>query len=347
MAMTAETVAHLPTIETILGTIAVPDEPEDLLVRFLRHHGEWAWTEAEIAGTLIDRGACVLDGGACLGTFGLALAGLKQARIVAVEPDAVSHGLLTRNLAENCVTPWATVHAAIGRCTGKASVVSSAAGNRGATAFGEGGGTGAPPLLTLKSLRPTHGDPDLVKLDLEGGEFDALAGDAVWLKATRTPVWAECNEGREAFRLLEFCTWAGLTPVYVAWPACRPDAFRNGDDPLLPGAYEAALTWGDGVEERLAPLASRDDLIMRRIGGVADLRRAMWLTPRGGVARWSALSRPELLALAGRLADGEDFARWLLPDQEYGSSASRSASPTKENASTTMMTGIIGTRIQG
>ena len=55
---------------TIYGKMAVPDWPDDLIVRSLDSLGEWAYLEQQILAQLVRTDDVLWDGGAFLGTFG-------------------------------------------------------------------------------------------------------------------------------------------------------------------------------------------------------------------------------------------------------------------------------------
>lgn len=127
--------------------------------------------------------AIVLDIGAHVGTFACALAQRSaQARFVCVEPSQVTSGWLTRNLEANSLRGRVTiVQAAVADSDGEgtlwelgdASCVSSTI---------EPGGTPVPvKTVSLASLvAHAGGPPEVVKIDCEGAEYDAILSSPDW-----------------------------------------------------------------------------------------------------------------------------------------------------------------------
>jgi hypothetical protein len=85
------------TAATRSGPMQVPGG-QDLISRFLREYGEWAWLESSFVGGFVGPGMRVLDGGAYVGSFTLALAARQPALVVAVEANPVVLPLLRHNL---------------------------------------------------------------------------------------------------------------------------------------------------------------------------------------------------------------------------------------------------------
>jgi len=169
---------------------------------------------------------------------------------------------------------------------------------------------------TLRQLREQYGDYNFIKLDIEGAEYDALRSDAVWIKENKPIVWAECNESPAIQKLLQFYIWAGLTPLYVAFPAFRHNPFKKTDHSPYPIAYEAALLGGSNSRlENFRTEHLGEEILITKIEDYEDLRRAIWLTPRWGHADWINLSKSELIALLGRITRGENYASFLLSDE--------------------------------
>lgn len=297
-------------LETLYGALHVPDWPDDLIVRSLRELGEWGAAEASLASVMLEPGETLWDAGAFIGTFALGVARLRTpSLVVAIEANPALSGILSDNL-RTLRCPWAAVPAGLGPKQGWLVPAHEVQNNHGATSWRQIEDTDPPPsavrCVTLPELRRVHGDYDVLKLDLEGMELDAMRSDFPYLKAHHPVLWTECNEEPTSLKLFSAMKRLGYQVLYLGFPACRRANFRASEDLIYPMAYEAALVAGPA--ERLARLAAQtemlvpgEDILCRPVETVFDLRRALFDTPRWARAEWLSFSRAELIARLGRL----------------------------------------------
>ena len=136
---------------------------------------------------LLPVGGHLVDGGANLGYFTLRLA-RKAGRIDAFEPDPHNRARLTQNLERNAVANVRVHPAALSDAPGTLTFHRPAAGsarNHGETSrYGDGEPFDVP---AVRADTAVDAVPDLVKLDLEGGELAAVRGMTAWLTAPRPP----------------------------------------------------------------------------------------------------------------------------------------------------------------
>lgn len=309
------------TVDTLYGPLHVPDWPSDMIVRSLRVMGEWCAAETTLAGTLLEPGETLWDVGAFLGTFSLGIAAqTPPGRVVTIEANPRISNILRHNLS---LLPCPAQLAKYGVAARNGWLISHKEDpeNSGATkyqySYNKPEQSSGIPCRTLAALRNECGPYDMLKLDLEGMELDALRGDTNFLKSHRPVVWAECNETREAISLLGALKWLDYDVAYVAFPAFRKSNYKLSDDILYPMAYEAALAAGPA--ERIAHLLERamevmpnEDIICRQISTTFDLRKAMYDTPRWAKEEWMGLSRAELVARLGRAERGEMLSQYLV-----------------------------------
>ncbi len=309
----------MPQIPTRYGPLQVPDIDHDMIGRFLRRYGEWAWAEALFIASVTDEGASVLDAGAFIGTFGLGLALLRSVRLCFVEANPTIAPLLAANAAAH-TPPGSVVVEAMLAAPGDAPRPGHAEpGNLAAASFcpDEAAGSDIPApvrALSLADLRAAHGDFDLIKLDVEGMEQAVLQADAAHLSQGSVALWVECNEDPRSLDLAALLLSWNLDLFYFAFPSHNPNNFNANPEPLFPLAFEAGLL----AAPRAAPVLGADlqalGCTLQRVRSVEDVRRALWLTPRWGMAGWQdAATRHELAALAGRTLRSEDFASFLQP----------------------------------
>jgi FkbM family methyltransferase len=117
-------------------------------------------------------GAVVYDVGANVGAYTV-LAARHCAEVHSFEPDQANLAHLRRNVALNNFTNCAVIDAAVGSRDGHASFATGLEHTEGRL---DAGGSIAVRCVTLDSYARDHRPPDLVKMDIEGGETEALAG---------------------------------------------------------------------------------------------------------------------------------------------------------------------------
>jgi FkbM family methyltransferase len=310
--------------DTIYGRITTPDWPDDIIVRSLSVLGEWSYLEQQILARLIRAGDVLWDGGAFLGTFGIGVAQIAErtgqplARLVAVEPGAELRPFLADNLQRNVTCGHLLVACALGAVVGRLIPTDVMAGNHGALAYHATDqteeDTARVECLPLWHLRAQYGRYDILKLDVEGMEVEALKGDFEHIRDHKPVIWAECNEALSSILLLEALVAAGYQPLYLAFPAFRHANFRGQTDLPYPMAYEAVLL--AAPPDRLAQLdvtGLGEEIIVKSVTTGWDLRQALWTTPRWAHADWARASRVELVSLLGRMSRGEELGRFLNP----------------------------------
>ncbi|MEM6913048.1 MAG: FkbM family methyltransferase, partial [Pseudomonadota bacterium] len=201
-------------LDTVYGELRVPDDPDDLIVRFLRQQKVWAPFEVSFVRPLIEKSTLAFDAGAFIGTFALSFADLPT-RFVCIEGDEANHAILHDNISRLGQGKVTAVRAVLGTDS-PSNVAVRASGNRGATSFVPAETTGDEgPGETLKALRALHGDYDFLKLDLEGAETGALQGDWDYIASKKPVIWCECNESEKSRELFRQLRSAGYAIQYV------------------------------------------------------------------------------------------------------------------------------------
>jgi len=306
---------------TRYGPLVVPGEG-DMISAFLKAMGEWAYLETEFVCSIIPPGLRVLDGGAFVGTFALSLARRTPARMVSVEVNPTVVPLLQANFVRLAPDSYVVEHAAIGESTTLAYTLNSAAENLGATRVVASGAKAdtnhfdeASPrhATTLAELRKRHGDFDLIKLDIEGGELAALTADTCWLQAFRPLLWLECNESASAFPMYDFLHSIGYDVYFYAYPSHNAANHLGCTKPIFPGAYEAGLlAVGAGSPElRLSDSLRQAGCDLVKLASREHLKACLWVTPRWAFSDWDDMPRSRLLALCGRFYRGESYNTFL------------------------------------
>ncbi len=137
---------------------------------------------------ILERGMTFVDGGANDGIYSLFAARRvgPGGTVLAVEPSGREHRRLLANLERNPDMRVIPVRAALGRAPGEALLAVAEVGHEGQNTIGESVSNPkvatakheTVPMTTLDGLVEEHGlaRVDVVKLDVEGSEVDALLG---------------------------------------------------------------------------------------------------------------------------------------------------------------------------
>jgi FkbM family methyltransferase len=121
---------------------------------------------------LRDYRGVVVDAGAHVGVFSL-LASVHASRVLALEAHPGNAAMLKDNVARNGRKNVVAEHAALGSFDGTASFAEGPISSAGSL-DADGGGGFEVPSRTLDAVIASTGPVDLLKLDVEGAEFDVL-----------------------------------------------------------------------------------------------------------------------------------------------------------------------------
>ena len=144
---------------------------------------------------VVNEGDVCFDVGAHLGYTTLVMAtGVGPAgKVVAFEPDPQLFGPLLRNAVRNLgpLAPIVPVPAAAGRTSGRCSFRHG--DSTGMGRIDDSGGDLTVRMISLDDAADAYGDPDLIKLDVEGAEVEALEGATAILERGRSTFLIEAH----------------------------------------------------------------------------------------------------------------------------------------------------------
>lgn len=142
----------------------------------------------------------IIDAGGYIGTAAIAFArAFPDARVVTLEPSRDNFKILRRNVAS--YPNITAINKALGGSEGSISLVNRGTGEWGFSIVQTPTDCASPRILhdveitTIPAiLNEFQKDGiDLLKLDIEGGEYDLLSGQPAWLQSTRV-IFAELHE---------------------------------------------------------------------------------------------------------------------------------------------------------
>jgi len=166
-------------------------------MKFMRSHrhvnGYWMGIyEPEMQQALsscLRPGAVLYDIGANAGFFSLLAAKCvgAEGQVFAFEPDPKNAEAARAQFKLNGLQNCHLVELAVGRETGMASF--ECAGSESKFAEGKAEACITIPVITLDDFLKDHRAPDVVKMDVEGAELDAMLGGMKIFERDRPPVW--------------------------------------------------------------------------------------------------------------------------------------------------------------
>lgn len=190
----------------------------------LLSHGEYEPAMADVVAAVLPEGGTFVDLGANEGYFSV-LAGRRvgpAGRVVAIEPQRHLRPVIERNLAANAVTNVALVQAAVSDRGGEVDLFIAPDTNTGATGLSRatryGGATDRVEALTLGALfdREQVQVADLLKIDIEGFEYEAVLGSVALFREHRVRAvalelhpWILARRGLDANAILAVFRDAG------------------------------------------------------------------------------------------------------------------------------------------
>ena len=166
----------------------------------------------------LDADATIIDVGGQIGGFSMALAkAMPQARIHVYEASPTSAGYVSRNIDSNGLDSRVTVHAtAMASETGSFTFVDSgdASGLNGLTApEGLGSEVTVPATTFDEAVKGAGGPVQLVKIDVEGAEYDIIlpSDKSSWADVRKVVMEYHPVEGHSLEELTDFFAAVGIT----------------------------------------------------------------------------------------------------------------------------------------
>ena len=201
--------------------------------RSLELYGEYSSGEADLFARLLGPGMVAIDVGANIGCHTLAMARLvgPSGAVIAFEPQRIVYQNLCANIALNALANVHTVNMAAGCDAGSASLPNidyAAAGNFGGVALSGVPGGEKVQVVAIDSLPldACH----LIKIDVEGMEYDVLLGAERTVARHRPALYIENDRKDNSPRLIRHLLDAGYRLFWHRPPLYNPDNYFANDN---------------------------------------------------------------------------------------------------------------------
>jgi FkbM family methyltransferase len=217
----------------------------DLIGMSIATYGEWAQNELELLLSFISKGSVVLDVGAYIGSHARAFSSAVGASgsVHCIEPNKNALNVLWLNAA---IAEYSNIQVyPMGAASGRKDMhLITSLGNMGATSMrlhSSDEGCQKAECLSLDSMLSSLDALDLIKLDIEGMEAEALKGADGLIEQFEPVIYAEINTVAASADLISWAKDRG----YKAW-GCLHEAFSlsnfNGEEgDIFKGAKECGL----------------------------------------------------------------------------------------------------------
>jgi FkbM family methyltransferase len=212
--------------------------------------------ERDVAATierLLEPGATFIDGGAHIGFFSIFASRRvgSSGRVIAFEPARATRDILQRNTTINRCTNVTIRAEGLGRSAGAAMLAHPArfeSGHATMRSVAMSVSREEIPVVALDDELDALGLVHAVKLDLEGGELDALKGMQRLLASQHPDVIVEVTDtflrdaGGSAIELYQLMTSLGYLPFFIRHDGLDPVKSEGAWQQYVPTQFNALFT---------------------------------------------------------------------------------------------------------
>lgn len=226
--------------------------PNDLIGRFLDHYGEWSHSETDMLRSLMPKGGVALDVGGNIGWMAVMLAKATgpEGRVYTLEPLEEVYHVLCSNLALNGLRNVVPLRCAAGSESARLPSPKMEAADQQFLSATELGNMERfakqdtlpdPDWIDVKPLDELFASldrVDLIKIDIEGMEPEALEGARELIRRCQPKLWIEVNKPEVANRVLPYLAEMGYAGFWHVSPGHNEANYRGS-------AVNIAGTLGD------------------------------------------------------------------------------------------------------
>jgi len=213
---------------------------DEMIGSSLQRYGEYQQLELEFLLSILTPDSVVYDVGANVGYHTTAFAS-RARRVISFEPNPQNFALLQKNTADHDrITRY---QAAVSNTAGTGYIGDfdpSVYGNFGHMTLGTSGVQ--VPCMTLDSL--SHTPPDLIKIDVEGHEYEVLQGCVHLLKSRRPVIYYEAIETPNLGDIYRMLTALDYRLYWMCVRNYNPNNFLGEQENIyLDSALMSILAW--------------------------------------------------------------------------------------------------------
>lgn len=263
---------------------------DDPIGKALVAYGEWAQIEIDFLTNLLHDGAVVYDVGANVGFHTLAFARTVGQRglVCAFEPQSSIYKLLKENVTTNNLRNVIVFNAAVARVSGRVRLQLPMENRFGGINYGS-----AHMMLSSDENRNAYDvdgisidscvlpAPDLIKVDVEGSEFEVLQGARRTIANCRPLIYLEINSLENGFMAFRWLRKRGYQAYFHRCQAYNPANFNQNTVNLFGVAHESNVFFVPSEKaSAYEQLVNEHGLI--RVDTLDELAQELLRTPRYG-----------------------------------------------------------------
>lgn len=213
---------------------------DEMIGSSLQRYGEYQQLELEFLLSILTPDSVVYDVGANVGYHTTAFAS-RARQVISFEPNPQNFALLQQNTADHDrITRY---QAAVSNTAGIGYIGDfdpAVLGNFGHMTMGTSGIQ--VPCMTLDSVN--HAPPDLIKIDVEGHEYEVLQGSIHLLESRRPVVYYEAIETPDIDKIYRMLTALDYRLYWVCVRNYNPDNFLGQQENIyLDSALMSIIAW--------------------------------------------------------------------------------------------------------
>lgn len=213
---------------------------DEMIGSSLQRYGEYQQLELEFLLSILTPDSVVYDVGANVGYHTTAFAS-RARQVISFEPNPQNFALLEQNTADHDrVTRY---QAAVSNTAGIGYIDDfdpAVLGNFGHMTMSTSGVE--VPCMTLDSVN--HAPPDLIKIDVEGHEYEVLQGSIHLLESRRPVVYYEAIETPDLDKIYRMLTALDYRLYWVCVRNYNPDNFLGQQENIyLDSALMSIIAW--------------------------------------------------------------------------------------------------------
>jgi FkbM family methyltransferase len=232
---------------------------DEMICSSLQIYGEYQQLELEFLLSILTPDSVVYDVGANVGYHTTAFASCAQ-QVISFEPNPQNFALLEQNTRDlERVTVY---QAAVSNNQGPGYIGTfdpAVYGNFGHMTMNAQGSGVQVPCMTLDSVN--HSPPDLIKIDVEGHEYEVLQGGVHLLKSRRPVIYYEAIETPNLGDIYRMLTALDYRLYWVCIRNYNPNNFLGEQENIyLDSALMSIVAWpGHYAPLPLDPVQGADD----------------------------------------------------------------------------------------